>query len=351
MKEKKQRTLIAGMIAVSKAWEQHDHKNRRDMLAAIRDVAGRQVHWRKEHTQQLQNALKAVSDAWTSRRDYLVRELKEYSKGKNNIPLTDLVETDFLGVFKGSFLERAHTMVLCHLMDLDVDPELSRTFMTSLLSAAKKGATNSYIKENISVLLDRIDVRYEIQPEVTIKSSNCKIKPDIQVVFSKDRILVIENKVNSPEHDDQTAAYVREQEQSRLKHESSDKKLRLKDCMACMGRKKYRPQCKGSTCVYLFLDRRGIKAQCPLYVSLNYVDIRKAIEDSVRSVWKSESRPSSFQKLLVEGYLGTLKSMERMGPPLQPWEAAHPERLCLTALEYLNSRRLRKSRMRYNHER
>lgn len=257
------------------------------LINAILDVS-KIYHDRQE---KLKNAIDALQVTTECVKTKYIKIIKEYAQ---NNPLIDLLPFDYLGPLKGTFYERAHTMILSFLLDPKCSGKYSKYFLNKILSKIGERDVTNYDITEVSAEASLRTHNTSGMPDITMKLENNENKGE------KGLRIIIENKCMAAESKDQTPKYVR-----------GDKSKREFPCQKCIKNNKDRnPECEPhSDTIYLFIDYKGREAKCPLFKSVNYYDIKISLEEAQRESGDYLEKGKSLD-LLIEHYI---KSIENMG--------------------------------------
>lgn len=256
------------------------------LVNAILDVS-KSYHDRQE---KLKNAIDTLQVTTECVKTKYIKRIKKYAQ---NNPLIDLLPFDYLGPLKGTFYERAHTMILSFLLDPKYSGKYSKCFLNKILSKIERNVTNYDITE--------------VSAEASLRTHNTSGMPDITIKLENNENkgenglrIIIENKCMATESKDQTPKYVR-----------GDKNKKGFPCQKCIKNNIDRkPECEPhSDAIYLFIDYKGREAKCPLFKSVNYDDIKIALKNARCESWDYLKKGKSLS-LLIDHYI---KSIENMG--------------------------------------
>lgn len=255
-------------------------------IKAIMDISKNYQEWQDNLKISIEDVSKETSNERKNYRDEI--------KKKHDGPLVDLLPFDYLGPLKGTFYERAHTMILAFLLDPKCAGKFSKIFLDKILCKAE-------ITENIA----DYDIA-EVLSEKALKTHNTSVIPDIKITLNNKVEIIIENKCMASESKDQTPKYVRE---------GKEKKRGFR-CQVCIKQKGHNriPGCGEiiKDKIYLFLDYKGREAKCPLFKSVNYNDIKESLELAQHESGNYLKKGKSLDLLIVH-YIESIKNMGKAG--------------------------------------
>ncbi len=258
--------------------------NNTHLVNAISDISNSYQDWQYK----LNTAIEAVSKITSFEKNHYLEVIKNYDG-----PRVDLLPFDYLGPLKGTFYERAHTMILSFLLDPRCTGEFSKTFLGKILCKAK-------VMEGVAY-----DDIVEVLSEKALNTSNKSVIPDIKITLNNKVKIIIENKCMASESKDQTPKYVREGKEKK-------KGFPCQQCIKQKGQNR-KPICPHNEDIkdriYLFIDYKGREAKCPLFKSINYNDIKISLEKALCNSTNYLKEGKSLY-LLIEHYI---KSIENMG--------------------------------------
>lgn len=278
------------------------------MLDAI-DTIAKSVNDRQK---TLISAIAGISEAVVKLRKKYIEEIDKYKTNKG--ALVDLLPFDYLGPLKGTFYERAHTMIWAFLLNPDCSGPFSNIFLRMLLSDEKLN-------------IEKVEAE-----NTSVSSHQTQGKPDIAIDISGEsqfKRVVIENKCLASESKNQTRKYVKGNSKKNChkceKLEECEKEKGMYPCLA-----------DDPGTIYLFIDYKGRRADCPRYSNLNYHHIKEAIKSAREKALKNHAigKGKSLDRL-IEHYVKSLDSTGKERIVIRYSDLESKDRLSLVQYQYL----------------
>lgn len=261
-----------------------------NIIKAIDDISNK-------HSDMLKNmikSIKAVNKTTLIEKNIYIREIDEYKKKR---PLVDLLPFDYLGPLKGTFYERAHTMILAFLLNPKCSGEFAKQFLENIfiLNKIEIGERN----------ISKYKITKVLTEQISLKTHNTGGMPDIVIKLKNEENnkldIIIENKCMATESRDQTPKYLRETKGKRIG-------FRCKDCIK-QKNNDGTPLCNPENKIFLFIDYKGHQATCRQFKSLNYYDIKKSLDKTMTD--RSEYLGQGSLYSLIDHYSSTIDVMAK----------------------------------------
>jgi len=252
----------------------------------------------------VRNVASAVEKARTQARS----AVDEYIKGGKS--LVDVVPLDYFAPLRGTFYERAHTMMLGFFLDRPKVGDFATNLLMSILwQVLERGNCSEFDKK----LIDKTHAQMKIKALVPsspiieggLGNRGSGRLPDIKIALEgteTPRLVIIENKVFSPEGQDQTPKYVRA---------TSHKTIGRRDCRNCIGAKNNPsrdPICEKNgtpSHLYIYLDLKAQLPSCSRFALCDYKMLGKAF----KLAGESQGLVSPHVKMLASAYHQTLEKL------------------------------------------
>lgn len=290
----------------------------------------------------MKSTMDKIHDAVIALKNRYEKEIKAYEE---NGALVDLLPFDYLGPLKGTFYERAHTMILAFLWNPKTSGDYSKHFLKELLS-----------KNPDTDIGGNFTIKNVISENTTVRSRQTQGKPDIVIEISDEkkkiiRKVVIENKCLALESKNQTCKYVEGNGKKICKECKTDwkgdkkkkKKKNNNNNWKCLGGNK-------ADTIYIYVDYKGRKAECPRFENMDYNDIKDALEKARGVVLQKRCiGEGKSLDLFIQHYIRTLEYMGKEEIIVPYSELESRDTLSLVQFKYL-SERISATKMEDDHD-
>lgn len=261
-----------------------DYNYKSNIINSIQDISNKYF----DTLLYKQNSIETISNITLSEKKIFHEEINKYKASK---PLVNLLPFDYLGPLKGTFYERAHTMILAFLLDPKCSGKFAGIFLQKILSEIGERNIRKY------------SITKVFSESISLKSHDTSGMPDIEIELENNKELlriIIENKCLAVESVDQTPKYMR-----------GKRKISCKKCIK-QKNEKPKPLCKKpKDKIGLFIDFKGRQASCHMFRSLNYDVIKESLQKAKLELLVDLEEETLPLNQLIDNYIKTIKGMNR----------------------------------------